>query len=302
LNAGVVGSAKLICAVELAVATLLSIMVLAYSLDIRIAAERPPIAAVCELLAPRPPQDSGERDLATYCASLRSAMASEQQANLALLSVLLLAATLLPTAAAALYTARQVALGRRSLVLEHRPWVLIESVALVSDLRFSPEGARLEFTFVARNVGRTPARGVTFSPKLHIDWRVPAGQAQRDLAATLRGRPRTWGLTMFPSEQRTFRSDIGIGKEEWERHFQDMNEVFPETPRVEIFSLALIGSVAYGSLLGDEVHQTGFAFDIRRKQFVDHQGHPSVAIGPALGDVPQDDLELQLPWSDVLTD
>ena len=94
--------------------------------------------------------------------------------------------------------------------------------------------ARLSFELVTRNVGRTPARGVNLSPKLHIDFRVPAGQAQRESARLYDERPLEMGQTVFPNQPHTFRHSIGVGRAEWEQLFKELDEAFPGTPGIEI--------------------------------------------------------------------
>jgi hypothetical protein len=289
-----------ICAAEIILAAISCAGVLALSLSTGSGARAS--GRTCDDLIDRLPTDAVATASASYCVSLRAAEAAEHQATYAFWGLLLIAVTLVPTAVAAVYAARQTALSRSGLHQEHRPWLFVESIVITSDLQITADEARLSFELVTRNVGRTPARGVSLSPKLHIDFRVPAGQAQRESARLYDERPLEMGQTVFPNQPHTFRHSIGVGKAEWEQLFKELDEAFPGTPGIEIFRLALIGTLTYGGVLDVRRYHTGFAFDVFRTPFIDSAGNQSVAFGPKLGSVPQADLHLQLPWSDTLID
>lgn len=290
-----------VIAAELICAILAPTIILAASAELQFPSTRTPASMACKSLSRSLP-NAGNREAALYCTSLRATEATEAQARFAVLGTVLVAITLIPTAVAAIYAAYQASLGRRSLLQEHRPWLHVENVELTSGLIFSHDQARFSFELTVRNVGRTPARGVFLMPELHIRFDIPAGQAQRKSAKAHDDRPLEWGTTIFPGQPHVFRHSIGVGRAEWEQYWAEFGEAFPGGHQLEFFSLALIGTVTYGSVLDRKVHHTGFAYDIRRTSFVDPDGNPSVAIGPKYGDIALNDLHMQLPWTDVLVD
>jgi hypothetical protein len=267
-----------------------------------------PLSLACANATALLPGSQSDIAAATFCLSMRATEATERQALFGIIGSIIVGLTLAVTAVAAVYAAAQVAVGRRAIFLEHRPWVLPRVVTITSDLTFTPD-ARLSFRFSLENVGRTPARGVHVEAKLHIDWRVPAGEAQRKFAEEITGRALDWGngqtlvlgMTIFPGELRGFDIGLMVSEADMQAFFDSMDAAFPP-PHHDTFTLAVVGAVTYGTLLDEAIHKTGFAFDIRRAQFVNPQGQPSVAMGPGLGNVAQEDLSLQLPWSDVVTD
>jgi hypothetical protein len=294
--------AERICAAELVLAVLLTLTVIGSGVPSAWVPHRTPLEVKCDALGRKLPATDAERESATYCASLRAAEATEFQARMSAWSLGFVAITLLATAAAAIYTARQATLARRSLHQEHRPWLRIENIELTSGWTITPDEARISIALTVRNVGRTPARGVTLNPRIHIKWHVPAGEAQREAANALDAMPLHWGNTIFPDQTLRFQHGLTIGKSEWEAHFAEMNSMFPGSSGHEIFTLAVIGTVLYGTIFDKKRHHTGFAFEVRRAEYTDHHGGRSVAFGPNSGDVSQSDLTIHLPWSDVLVD
>ena len=174
------------------------------------------------------------------------------------------------------------ALGREALVVDQRPWLVPDS-NITSGLRWTKTEGRIDFRFVIKNLGKTPARYALVDARLHWKDDVRPEDTYLALSKQMRDRPLNDGVTIFPGFP--FTQDIALGMP-----IEDIRAYYANTrpagaqPQVSPY---LIGCVDYLDLFSDTHHQTGFVFQIDRKLTIAN----TMAIGPDHGDIPPAELE-----------
>jgi hypothetical protein len=170
----------------------------------------------------------------------------------------------------------------RQLELSQRPWVSIDTF-IESPLTFTPEGsAQVSVKFVIRNVGITPAKGLSVQPEISIgslDEQDPVMQRSK---VCEENRTRGTGAdgTLFPKVEFTkfvtFRGDA--------------KDIVKESNRTGSFSPVVIVCASYRSTFDDSArYTTGAIYYVRR---ID-PSHPGLYLRMKNGiEVPQELLVL----------
>lgn len=145
----------------------------------------------------------------------------------------------------------------RQLELLQRPWISIDTY-IESPLTFTSEGAaQVSVKFVIRNVGGTPAKGLSVDPELSI-----ASQGQRDpvmerskVCEENRAREAGSDGTLFPKGELT--KSVTFLADAW--------DIVKESNRTGSFSPVVIVCASYRSTFDDSArYTTGVIYYLRR--------------------------------------
>jgi hypothetical protein len=161
------------------------------------------------------------------------------------------------------YTRNQWLVLEKQFETMDRPWIDID-IAIISPLTYA-NGVNIAFTFVPKNVGRSPAQniliGAHLTPALMGD---DVGKIQRQTCE----HPISWpaqfpGYILFPGRQYT--QDMGLSLS-----VTDLNTYwtskFKQVPKgIDVVPLALVSCIDYTFQASQRHHQTGFAFDVLMK-------------------------------------
>lgn len=170
----------------------------------------------------------------------------------------------------------------RQLELSQRPWISIETF-IESPLTFTPEGsAQVSVKFVIRNVGSTPAKGLSVQPEISIaslDEQDPVMQRSK-VCEENRTRGAGTDGTLFPKVEFT-KSVTFLG---------NAKDIVKESNRTGSFSPVVIVCASYRSTFDDSArYTTGAIYYLRR---ID-PSHPGLYLGMKDGvEVPRDLLVL----------
>lgn len=136
----------------------------------------------------------------------------------------------------------------RQLELSQRPWVSIDTF-IESPLTFTPEGsAQVSVKFVVRNVGITPAKGLSVQPEISIaslDEQDPVMQRSK-VCEENRTRGAGADGTLFPKVEFT----------KFVTFFGDAKDIVKESNRTGSFSPAVIVCASYRSTFDDRSQYT----------------------------------------------
>jgi hypothetical protein len=145
----------------------------------------------------------------------------------------------------------------RQLELSQRPWISIDT-SIESPLTFTSEGAaQVSLKFVIRNVGSTPAKGLSVEPELSI-----ASQGERDpvierskVCEENRTREAGSDGTLFPKGE--FTKSVTFLADAW--------DIVKESNRTGSFSPVVIVCASYRSTFDDSArYNTGVIYYLRR--------------------------------------
>ncbi len=162
---------------------------------------------------------------------------------------------------------KQSKITRQMFLAEHRPWIAVKP-SIASDLTYDEEGnAWIAIQFVATNVGKGPAIGVMVEANLHI---VSGNEQslQRQFIEQMKLFPqriKEFGFTLFPSEPLVYTYKLHITKNDMTDFSRNWAEMTKTKEERTAFSISLIGCVIYGFTFEDGVHQTGFIFDLDKR-------------------------------------
>ena len=182
---------------------------------------------------------------------------------------------------AAVAAGEGVRVTERSAALAQRAWIQV-AAKIAGPLRVNGEGIRITLDLTMLNVGLTPA--------LAVDWHVRAflktqkahnaAVEQRKLASGMgaASSPAHGGL-VFPSYGFVQRIDTGVAADE-------VSAVLAEHPDYPLVRMCIVGAVSYRLSFKDEMHQTGFVYEVRIKD--DAHELPGWQIDTAGGDIPAD--------------
>jgi hypothetical protein len=152
----------------------------------------------------------------------------------------------------------------RQLELSQRPWVSIDTF-IESPLTFTPEGsARVSVKFVIRNVGSTPAKGLSVQPEISIASLDEQDPVMRRSKVCEENRTRGAGTdgTLFPKIEFTkFVTFLG-----------DAKDIVKESNRMGSFSPVVIVCASYRSTFDDSARYTTGALDYLRRIDPSHPG------------------------------
>jgi hypothetical protein len=155
----------------------------------------------------------------------------------------------------------------RQLELSQRPWISIDT-SIESPLTFTPEGAaQVSVNFVIRNVGSTPAKGLSVQPKILIASQGeldPVMQRSKICEENRTREPETDG-TLFPRVELT--KSVTFVADAW--------DIVKELNRTNSFSPVVIVCASYRSTFDDSArYTTGVIYYLRR---ID-PSHPGVYL------------------------
>ncbi len=147
------------------------------------------------------------------------------------------------------------------LEMTDRPWVTID-VLITGPLTYSDEGVQMNFSFVPKNIGHSPAQDVLISPQLipvsmGDDVRVKQNQICK--VANQTGFPK---YTLFPDEPFTQPFGLGMSAESIAARW---GKLPPNMGLPDPIPIALVGCVDYTYGTSRRHHQTGFALDVDLK-------------------------------------
>jgi hypothetical protein len=162
--------------------------------------------------------------------------------------------------------ANEVAIMRKQFENADRPWIDVD-VSISSPLIYDSGEVRVEFTFVPKNIGRSPAQNISIDPRLkpilmgddlrEIQRHLCENSAANDKNATLK-------YTLFPGDRYIQRMEIGMS-------IEDVNSRFSRTEferslgPLDPIPIGLVGCVDYTYESSPRHHQTGFALDVLMK-------------------------------------
>lgn len=145
----------------------------------------------------------------------------------------------------------------RQLELSQRPWVSIDT-SIESPLTFTPEGAaQVSVKFVIRNVGSSPAKGLSVQPQLSIASQGEQDPVMQRSKVCEENRRREAGTdgTLFPKVELT-KSVTFLG---------DAKDILKESNRTGSFSPVVIVCASYRSTFDDSArYTTGVIYYLRR--------------------------------------
>jgi hypothetical protein len=145
----------------------------------------------------------------------------------------------------------------RQFELSQRPWISIDT-SIESPLTFTPEGAaQVSVNFVIRNVGSTPAKGLSVQPKILIASRGeqdPVMQRSKVCEENRTREAETDG-TLFPKVELT--KSVTFVADAW--------DIVKELNRTGSFSPVVIVCASYRSTFDDRArYTTGVIYYLRR--------------------------------------
>ena len=153
----------------------------------------------------------------------------------------------------------------RQLELTQRPWVSIDTL-IESPLTFTSEGsAQVSVKFIIRNVGSTPAKGLSVQPEISIaslDEQDPVMQRSK-VCEENRTRGAGADGTLFPKVEFT-KSVTFLG---------DARDIVKESNRTGSFSPVVIVCASYRSTFDDSARYTTGAIYYLRRIDPSHPGH-----------------------------
>jgi hypothetical protein len=145
----------------------------------------------------------------------------------------------------------------RQLELSQRPWISIDT-SIESPLTFtSAGGAQVSVKFVIRNVGSTPAKGLSVEPKLSIASRGEHDPVMERSKVCEENRMRESGSdgTLFPKGELT--KSVTFLADAW--------DIVKETSRTGSFAPVVIVCASYRSTFDDSArYTTGVIYFLRR--------------------------------------
>jgi hypothetical protein len=148
----------------------------------------------------------------------------------------------------------------KQLELTSRPWVDLD-VSIIAPITHDSNGLHIEFTFVPKNIGQSPAQNVSIAPRL-----VPGSmgtdlhEIQKricDNRAAAKDEPLSYVL--FP--QRSYKQQITMQITNSEIDSQWSKFELSQGP-IDLAPVVLVGCVDYTYDSSSRHHQTGFAFDV----------------------------------------
>jgi hypothetical protein len=145
----------------------------------------------------------------------------------------------------------------RQLELTQRPWISIDT-SIESPLTFTPEGAaQVSVNFVIRNVGNTPAKGLSVLPKISIASPGEQDPVMQRSKVCEENRMREAGAdgTLFPKAE--IAKSVTFLGDPW--------DIVKESNRTGSFSPVVIVCASYRSTFDDSArYTTGVTYYLRR--------------------------------------
>jgi hypothetical protein len=183
---------------------------------------------------------------------------------------------------------RSVDIASQALVASNRPWVKAD-VRMCGPINYNVNGANFHMEFSVENVGRSPATNVNIRLKVVSSFSEdkpwnPTKEFENYIGEIKQAPPMPFGFTVFPSEQRLQRVSTSMTNEQIADATKRINAIYPK----------VIGAIAYKTGFDDDVHLTGFSFNVQtiNTPFLEAQKRSNMAIWPDHGDVPGHEIVL----------
>ncbi|MDQ5986140.1 MAG: hypothetical protein CSYNP_01859 [Syntrophus sp. SKADARSKE-3] len=172
----------------------------------------------------------------------------------------------------------------------NRPWLSIR-LQPGSGLKFDSNGGRITIRFWIKNIGNSPAVGITLNERIILNNPVNIQNMrakQKDVCDSGSNLHRSIGYMLFPGEEMTYdvsspisKDDITEGKKEFYEAFKShMNAINP----------VIVGCVRYGFTFDESRRRTSFMASLSRKDVKNPAA--SLLIDPNDGDVPPELIRL----------
>jgi hypothetical protein len=162
----------------------------------------------------------------------------------------------------------------KQLELTDRPWVTIDA-SITAPLTYDGKAVRIAFSFVPKNIGRSPAQGVLIVPEL-----IPAfmgddvrEEQKRICDGAAQVNPIFPKYVLFPNEPFLEPFGLDLSNEAINSHW---GKLPPGMKAPDPIPIALVGCVDYTYETSPKHHQTGFALDVIMK----NQGLPLKSLTP----------------------
>jgi hypothetical protein len=143
------------------------------------------------------------------------------------------------------------------LEMSQRPWISVDTF-VVGPLTFTPAGeAQVTLKFVVRNVGSSPAKGLSIQPEMYIASRDKQDPVMERSQVCEQNRSLAAGVdgTLFPKAE--FTKAVTFNG--------DAREIVKESNRTGSFSPAVIVCASYQSTFDDRSrYTTGIIYYLRR--------------------------------------
>ncbi len=196
-------------------------------------------------------------------AAADAAQSSRDQVSIGWIGLILGAITMGAAIAAAFYAKRAADVGKETIKLEYRPWLVIEARA-VDKAHLDQNGFTIFFEVSIRNVGNGVARSV-FDSFGHENicgcekgWESLFYEGKISEAKSIKAS----GFLLLPGESRGYRTHFHFPSELLERGGM-MDAMRPFMP-------AFIFSTVYRSTLSDDWHQTGKVLSFNAVNMTQH--------------------------------
>lgn len=179
-------------------------------------------------------------------------------------------------------TARGNELNQKAFISSQRPWVVVQKIIPRSHVDLNKG---LSFSFIVKNVGRSPAMNVVVSATVHLPHRGDAHEVHRKMReGNAKTRPAliandvSIGHLIIPGEERGF-PPVRIGID-----YADFTKAAAGTPNGEIIIL-ILGQVTYGFGIEGSQHESGFIFSVCKR------GGAWVTLSEGI--IPIDEVEIE---------
>jgi hypothetical protein len=143
---------------------------------------------------------------------------------------------------------KSATVAEQTLISTQRPWITV-NMQITKGLVFDERGATIEITFIEKNVGKSPAVGIDFRPKIIClykegDWIIE----QKKILDTLITEESIKGYTLFPGDHTVMHSAFTLSWDDIKKYALDGKIITP----------FLFGIVYYRFTYDSSIHKTAF--------------------------------------------
>lgn len=149
-------------------------------------------------------------------------------------------------------------LSRRALVADQRPWLTVE-IEPSGPIRWPNGGLEVSYKLTIKNIGKSPALGVTHLESVVLDRNASLATQQKEIQKSVSMVGSTFGAAnIMPDDKRQMIFTMQVRPEDVER------AAAPWTGEggPKLVTPVLIGSVEYRTGFDDQPHHTGFIYEI----------------------------------------
>jgi hypothetical protein len=161
----------------------------------------------------------------------------------------------------------QSAITKQMFLAENRPWILVKP-SIGSDLTYDDKGsARVVIHVTTTNVGKGPAIGVSVAAKFQVVFGNTIILQQQFIEQQKQVCLQTneSGVTLFPGEQFIAKLNLPISVQEMNQLSHSFTAIAKTKEVLTAFPISLLGAVVYRFTFEEGVHQTGFIFDLNKR-------------------------------------